>query len=51
MPSDESKPDRNKPPRPALTAAEIERRVVAYLKGKPRASRQEWSRLGPHGMR
>ncbi len=36
---------------PLLTPAEIERRVVAYLNGRPRASRDEWRRLGPHGMR
>ncbi len=36
---------------PLLTPAEIERRVVAYLGGRPRASREEWWRLGPHGMR
>lgn len=36
---------------PLLTPAEIERRVVAYLGGRPRASRDEWRRLGPHGMR
>ena len=36
---------------PLLTPAEIERRVVAYLGGRPRASREEWRRLGPHGMR
>jgi HEAT repeat protein len=34
-----------------LTPAEIERRVVAYLRGEPRASRQDWRRLGPLGMR
>lgn len=36
---------------PLLTPAEVERRVVAYLNGRPRASREEWRRLGPHGMR
>ena len=25
--------------------------MVAYLGGRPRASRDEWRRLGPHGMR
>jgi HEAT repeat protein len=34
-----------------LTPAEIERRVVGYLKGEPQASRQDWRRLGPLGMR
>jgi len=34
-----------------LTPAEIERRVVGYLKGEPRASRDDWRRLGPLGMR
>ena len=36
---------------PLLTPAEIERRVVAYLGGRPRASRDDWRRLGSHGMR
>ncbi len=36
---------------PVLTPAEIERRVVSYLNGTPRASRDQWRRLGPHGMR
>ena len=36
---------------PALTPAEIERRVVAYLNGAPKASRQDWRSLGPLGMR
>jgi len=36
---------------PALTLAEIERRVLSYLKGKPVATREEWRALGPQGMR
>jgi len=36
---------------PLLTPAEIERRVVSYLNGSPRATRDQWRRLGPHGMR
>lgn len=35
----------------ALTPAEIERRVVGYLNGDPRASRKDWRKLGPLGMR
>lgn len=34
-----------------LTPADIERRVVGYLKGEPRASRKDWRQLGPLGMR
>ncbi|MCP4873829.1 MAG: HEAT repeat domain-containing protein [Proteobacteria bacterium] len=36
---------------PMLTPAEIERRVVSYLNGSPRATRDQWRRLGAHGMR
>jgi HEAT repeat protein len=36
---------------PLLTPAEVERRVVSYLNGSPRATRDQWRRLGPHGMR
>ncbi len=36
---------------PVLTAAEIERRVLAFLRGEPPASREDWQRLGPAGMR
>lgn len=34
-----------------LTPAEVERRVVAYLQGRPEATRDDWRRLGAHGMR
>jgi hypothetical protein len=34
-----------------LTLAEIERRVVSYLKGKPVATREQWREVGPQGMR
>ncbi len=34
-----------------LTPAEVERRVVAYLQGRPDATRDDWRRLGAHGMR
>lgn len=34
-----------------LTPAEIERRVVAYLQGRPEATREDWRQLGAHGMR
>lgn len=36
---------------PKLTLAEVERRVVSYLKGKPVATRDQWRELGPQGMR
>jgi hypothetical protein len=36
---------------PKLTLAEVERRVISYLKGKPVATRDQWRELGPQGMR
>jgi HEAT repeat protein len=36
---------------PALTLAEVERRVINYLKGKPVATRDQWRALGSQGMR
>ena len=36
---------------PVLTAAEIERRVITYLKGGTSASRDQWRALGAQGMR
>ena len=36
---------------PRLTLAEIERRVVSFLKGKPADTRDQWRELGPQGMR
>jgi len=36
---------------PVLTPAEIERRVIAYLKGGTSATRDQWRALGAQGMR